>query len=167
MKKPLPWVRVVGQTSVDDETGNRKGRRIMSETAEPPLAGYSVYDPVDPFENRAGPFFWTRQPDGSCRFAVRATRLHCNSYGLVHGGFLMTLMDMTLVATAKASDSDQLVTVSLNSEFLASGREGDLIEASGDVTRRSRSLVFVRGQVTCGDKMLLTASAVLKPIKSS
>ena len=139
---------------------------MTNQVPEPPLPGYLIYDPVDPFETRAGPFYWTRHADGMCRFAVRTTRDHCNSYGMVHGGFLMTMMDLTLVATAKVQDGDQLVTVSLNSEFLASGREGDLIEANGEVTRRSRSLAFVRGQVTCGDRILLTASAVLKPIKS-
>ena len=136
----------------------------MDAEPEPTLPGYTIYDPVDPFENRAGPFFWTGLSDGGCRFAVRATRHHCNSYGMVHGGFLMTLMDLTLVATAKSTQADQLVTVSLNSEFLASGRQGDLIEASGTLTRRGRSLAFVRGQVICGERILLTASAVLKPI---
>jgi acyl-coenzyme A thioesterase PaaI-like protein len=56
------------------------------------------------------------------------------------------------------------VTVSLNSEFITSARKGDIIEARGELLRRTRSLSFVRGQVTCGERTLLAASAVLKPI---
>ena len=136
----------------------------MSETPPPPLPGYTIYDPVDPFENRAGPFFWARLPDGGHHFVLRAEARHCNSHGIVHGGLMMTMIDLTLVIAAKEAPDEQLVTVSLNSEFIASARQGDLIEARGELVRRTRSLAFVRGQVTCGDRSLLTASAVLKPI---
>ena len=33
-------------------------KRIMSDPATSPIPGYALYDPVDPFENHAGPFFW-------------------------------------------------------------------------------------------------------------
>ena len=77
---------------------------------------------------------------------------------------MMTMIDLTMVIAAKSAPDEQLVTVSLNSEFISAGRKGDLIEARGNLVRRTRSLAFVRGQVTCGDQTLLTASAVLKPI---
>ncbi len=136
----------------------------MSELPTPPLPGYTLYDPIDPFENHAGPFFWTRLPDGVNRFALEAAERHCNSHGIVHGGLLMTMIDLTLVATAKTTVNDRFVTVSLNSEFIAASHTGDLIEARGELIRRTRSLAFVRGQITCGDRTLLTASAVLKSI---
>ena len=136
----------------------------MNDAAKPPLPGYTIYDPVDPFENRAGPF-WYAQADGAPpKFAVQVTEQHCNSHGIVHGGLMMTMIDLALVAVSKVAATDRLVTVSLNAEFVASANVGDLIEASGTLTRRTRSLAFARGQVTCGERVLLTASAVLKPI---
>ncbi|MGD1925422.1 MAG: PaaI family thioesterase [Paracoccaceae bacterium] len=138
----------------------------MSEVASPPLTGYEIYDPEDPFENHVGPFWCAQLVDGSHNFVVRADERHCNSHGIVHGGFLMTMIDLTLVMVAKTEADDRLVTVSLNSEFVASARIGDLIEARGELTRRGRSLAFVRGCVSCGDRVLLTASAVLKPMGS-
>ena len=137
----------------------------MTEPLVPPIPGYVVYDPVDPFENRAGPFFWAQLEDGRQHFVLEAASRHCNSHGIVHGGLMMTMIDLTLVITAKQGPDEQLVTVSLNSEFIASALEGDLIEAHGELVRRTRSLAFVRGQIRCGERTLLTASAVLKPIK--
>lgn len=132
--------------------------------AVPPLPGYVIYDPEDPFEMQTGPFWWSRLEDGSDHLVLRAESRHCNTHGIVHGGLMMTMIDLALVAVAKTDPGDKFVTVSLNSEFLSSGREGDLIEARGTLTRKGRSLSFVQGQVTAGDRILLTASAVMKPI---
>ena len=96
----------------------------MNDEQAAQLTGFQVYDPVDPFENRAGPFF-----TGSTRtmpvFALAAERRHCNTYNIVHGGLMMTLIDLTMVA-AKEHRAEQLVNVA-NSEFLASGNTGDVL----------------------------------------
>lgn len=136
----------------------------MTSAVTPPLPGYSIYDPDDPFETMAGPFWCSRLADGSDHFVLQAAERHCNTHGIVHGGLLVTMIDLVLVATSKIEPEDRFVTVSLNSEFLAAGNKGDLIEAQGTLTRRGGSLSFARGQVTCGDRILLTASAVLKSI---
>ena len=137
----------------------------MTEPTPAPLGGYSIYDPVDPYENRSGPFFWRQREDGSHHFILRAEPRHCNRHEIVHGGLMMTMIDLTMVVCAKQQWDEQLVTVSLNSEFVAAGRAGDLIEATGELVRRTGSLAFVRGRVHAGDRTLLTASAVLKPLK--
>ena len=130
-----------------------------------PLPGYTIYDPVDPFENQAGPFFWRQLEDGGHRFALRAEARHCNRYAIVHGGLMMTMIDLAMVVAAKRDRDEQLVTVSLNSEFVAAGREGELIEAEGEVIRRGGSLGFVRGRVFVGERTLLASSAVLKVLR--
>ena len=137
----------------------------MKKSSGPPILGYSIYDPVDPFENLAGPFYWAHEADGAVQFAVKAAARHCNSQGVVHGGFLMTMIDLTLVAVAKHVPEDKFVTVSLSSDFVGSALEGELLMASGELVRRTRSMAFVRGQIICADRVLLTASAVLKLIK--
>lgn len=136
----------------------------MPDTPLPPLEGYAIYDPIDPFENRAGPFFWRQREGGAHHFVCKAEARHCNRHAIVHGGLMMTMIDLTMVVVAKQHRDEQLVTVSLNSEFIAAGREGEIIEAEGEVVRRTRSLAFTRGRVYVGDRTLLTASAVLKPL---
>ena len=129
-----------------------------------PLDGYSIYDPVDPYENHAGPFHWRRLEDGGHHFLLMAESRHCNRYGIVHGGLMMTMIDLAMIVAAKQNREDMLVTVSLNSEFVDSGRAGDLIEGAGELVRRTRGLAFARGRIFSGERTLLNASAVLKII---
>jgi len=137
----------------------------MTDPLAPPLPGYELYDPIDPYENHAGPFFWRRREDGVDHFVLRAEARHCNCHDILHGGLVMTLMDLAMVVAAKEHQDSQVVTVSMSSEFTAAGRAGELIEASGELVRRANSLVFVRGQVHVDDRVLLNASGVYKPLR--
>jgi acyl-coenzyme A thioesterase PaaI-like protein len=77
----------------------------------------------------------------------------------------MTFADFCLFAFAGRELQGPGVTVSFNCEFLDAAREGDLIEASGEVTRAGGSLIFLRGILTCGERSLLTFSATIKRAK--
>ena len=104
--------------------------------------------------------------DGTITFAFLADARHRNTAGTVHGGMLMTFADFALCLTATWDQpGEKCVTVSCNSEFVAPGRPGDLIEASGEVVRRTKSLTFVRGQVYADDRILLNYSAIVKRIR--
>ncbi len=131
----------------------------------PPLDGYTIYDPIDPLENHVGPFFWKELEDSIQHFILKAEARHCNRHEIVHGGLMMTMIDLAMVVAAKETWDEQLVTVSLNSEFVDAGRAGDLIEANGELVRRTGSMAFVRGRVYAGERTLLSSSAVLKRMR--
>ncbi len=131
----------------------------------PPLDGYTIYDPIDPLENHVGPFFWKELEEGIQHFVLKAEARHCNRHEIVHGGLMMTMIDLAMVVAAKETSDEQLVTVSLNSEFVDAGRAGDLIEANGELVRRTGSMAFVRGRVYAGERTLLSSSAVLKRMR--
>ena len=42
------------------------------------------------------------------------------------------------------------------------GYVGELIEATGQVTKAGKSLIFVRGQITTGERLLMTFSGVIR-----
>ena len=130
----------------------------------PPLDGYTIYDPIDPYENHAGPFFW-KEENGVQKFALQAEARHCNRHEIVHGGLMMTMIDLAMVVAAKETWEEQLVTVALNSEFIDAGRAGELVEAEGELVKRTGSMAFVRGRVHVGDRTLLASSAVLKRLR--
>lgn len=136
---------------------------MNEETA--PLDGYVLYDPVDPFENRAGPFFWRQLDDGQNHFVVQAEKRHCNTHGVVHGGLMMTMADLCMAATSKAERADAYVTISFNSEFVSSGFEGDLIGCRGELVRRTNSLAFVRGKIEADERTLFVFSGVMKKMR--
>ena len=126
--------------------------------------GYQAYAYEDPFEDLVGPLGY-KVVDGTISFAFRADDRHRNTGGTLHGGMLMTFADYALCLTAVWDQpGEKCVTVACNCEFVAAGEPGELIEASGEVVRRTRSLAFVRGQIFTGGRVLLTYSGIVKRI---
>ena len=125
--------------------------------------GYQLFEWVDPFEDLVGPLCFKEDESGRLRFAFEATAKHANTSGQIHGGMLMTFADYALCLVAiNGLPGERCVTVSLSCEFTAPGQVGDFIESVAEVVRRTRSLTFVRGQVTAGDRTLLNYSAIVK-----
>ena len=54
------------------------------------------------------------------------------------------------------------VTVQLDSTFIDGAYVGELIEATGQVTKAGKSLIFVRGQINTGERLLMTFSGVIR-----
>lgn len=137
----------------------------MSEVrrTDPP-PGYRVCDmPDGPFTAPLGPLFIREDGAG---FAFRATERHCNAGGVMHGGMLMTFADQTLGLTVqRAVGTIEVATVSLNCDLLDGARPGELVEGEATVTRITRSIVFVRGSVCCGERVVLTASGLWKRLQ--
>lgn len=115
------------------------------------------------FGRAQGRLHWS--PDHK-RFAFRVENRHRNENGVVHGGMLMTLADQVLGLTVvQALGNNPAATVSLNCDFIDGALAGDLIEGEAKVTRITRSVVFVQGQLFCGDRILLNASGLWKRLK--
>ena len=128
--------------------------------------GYRIADPTDPFELGAGPFYRPSDDDLVPEFVLRAEARHCNAFGIVHGGMLMTLTDLAMCATSRTDMRDHSVaTVSYNSEFLAPARSGELIVARAEVLRRTGSFAFMRALVQADGRPVLSCSAVIKLLK--
>ncbi len=125
--------------------------------------GYQLFEFIDPFEEWVGPLCFKVDETGQLRFAFEATPRHANTSGQIHGGMLMTFADFALcLAAIHGLPDERCVTVSMHCEFTAPGEVGDFIESTAEVVRRARSLTFVRGQVTAGDRILLNYSGIVK-----
>lgn len=133
---------------------------------EGPFAGWSTFSRgADPYETLVGPFCF-RVDGGRARCAFQPTGAHLNGAGNIHGGALMSFADFSLFSIAHnaLADGVQAVTLTCNCEFISAGRLDGWVEASGDVLRDTRSLVFVRGLVTQNARTLLAFSGALKKI---
>jgi len=132
-----------------------------------PFAGWSTWSGGrDAYQTLLGPFVFRTEGDSvRCAFQPRAD--HLNGGGAVHGGALMSFADFSLFAIAhKALRDTRAVTVTCNSEFLSAGDSASVIEASGEVLRETRSLIFVRGLVTQASRPVLAFSGTLKKIRA-
>ncbi len=130
--------------------------------SDAPPEGFKLMRDQSPFVDKVGPIYG-RRDEGHWRLAFHAGHEHTNGNGVVHGGMLVTLVDQLFgIFAYLAADRGRVATVSLHSDFVAPGRAGDWIEARGEVTRRSQSLVFIRGALVSGDRTLMTASGTWK-----
>lgn len=127
--------------------------------------GFRTWGSTDPFEDHIGPFYFRREEDGTYRSAFISERKHMNGGGMLHGGLLMSFADFALFVTARDHLEGMGVTVGFNSEFVSGGPENSLIEATGEVTKAAKSLLFVRGKIFSGDTTIMTYSGILKKIR--
>jgi len=126
--------------------------------------GFNAY--VGPIMRKAA---GTDGPSGrEDHYLLHARPEHLNGAKSVHGGMLMAMSDVVLGSTvAHAIDLSPCSTISLSCDFVAAGKLGDTIEGRARVTRRTRSVVFVAGElyVTQEDgsiRTLMTATGIWK-----
>lgn len=121
----------------------------------------------DPAEDHVGPFFFKPEGEGRVHTAFRPRPHHCNTYGGVHGGVLMTFADYTLCLAAMQSEADVVVTVSATCDFLDAAREGELLLGEGQTMRMTGSLAFTRATIRAGERVVMTASGVIKRVRKT
>jgi acyl-coenzyme A thioesterase PaaI-like protein len=115
----------------------------------------------DTFSAHAGPFYFRKGEAPGVGFFAEPR--HVNGGGVVHGGALLTLADMSLWDIARrAIGPFRGVTLTLNGEFLEPGEIGAFIEARGELTKRGKSLLFARGLIVQDGKTLMSFSGTLK-----
>jgi acyl-coenzyme A thioesterase PaaI-like protein len=130
--------------------------------------GWTVWGGEDPFENMAGPFFMKLDKTGGNHLsAFECGPQHMNGGGFMHGGMLMLFADYALFVIAHDELQDtHSVTLTCQTDFLAAAAPiGEVVYAEGEVTRNTRSLVFVRGQVCTGEQVLTTFTGIVKKTK--
>lgn len=120
---------------------------------------------TDAFEDMTGPFVYRVEDNGKIRCAFKAGKQHMNGGGFMHGGCLMTFADYALFCIAtRELESQPGVTLTFSSEFIATAQAGDLIEATGEVVKAGKSVIFLRGEIFTGSRMLMTFSGVIKRV---
>ena len=128
-----------------------------------PWAGWKTW-PQDTFETRTGPFYMRRGEDGrvTCRFIAEPR--HMNGGGFMHGGCFMTFADFACFSMLDGVVDGPSVTVNLSADYLSSAKPGDMMEATGEVTRAGGRLIYVRGIITANGKPALSFSSVITRI---
>lgn len=117
---------------------------------------------IDPFEIHVGPVFETGER-GSRRFFLEIDQRHVNGRGVIHGAMLMTFADLALGQAAwDATGNASVVTVNMQSQFLKTARPGDVISVLPVVVRRTRSLIFLRGDFEVAGEAIFIASSIWK-----
>ncbi len=98
------------------------------------------------------------------QFKATVQDFHLNPGGITHGGFLMSLMDsgMGTAAHRVLGAQKRAATISLDVKFISASTTGDILLGSAKVLKKTRSLVFMQGEIRCGERLISTAEGIWK-----
>tara|TARA_R110000824_G_scaffold118960_16_gene272459 strand:- start:43851 stop:44282 length:432 start_codon:yes stop_codon:yes gene_type:complete len=116
------------------------------------------------FGGFAGPVMGGKEEKGPL-FLFDIASQHLNGDDRLHGGMMMSLMSIVLGevastgATAKNADA-KTRALSLNCDFVSAGEAGERVEGRAEITRATRTVMFISGTLTVGERVLMTATGV-------
>jgi acyl-coenzyme A thioesterase PaaI-like protein len=109
---------------------------------------------------------WAKRLETGWRYGFLTTPEHANPQGAVHGGMLVTFFDHGLSMLAwEAANRQPCVTVQLNTHFLGAVEPGAFAELDGEITRRTRALVFVRGLLRVEGREVAAADGIWRVLQ--
>jgi uncharacterized protein (TIGR00369 family) len=109
-----------------------------------------------------GPF-WSKPDSDNRLYGMVAEARHLNRQNIMHGGMMMTFADHTMaMASAAASGGRTQATIQLDTQFIDAVREGDFLVGECRVVRQTRSLMFMAGTFTVGERTCAVSSGVWK-----
>ncbi|HZG44740.1 MAG TPA: PaaI family thioesterase [Allosphingosinicella sp.] len=134
--------------------------------ADPDHPGWLTWDVSGPqrFNNAIGKLLVRRGEDGRGWCRMFPEQAHSNLGDKVHGGALMTFIDMALYAGGAMAGANvaQAVTLDCSVQFLSPGELGEPLDAELELLSETGRLVFVRGRVVQGGRLVATYSACLR-----
>ena len=94
--------------------------------------------------------------DGTARLSLPVEPEFTNSMGTVHGGVIMSLLDVALCTAARTlhPESIGVVTIDMSTAFIGGGK-GARLAAEARVLRNGRSTIFVEGEAKNDDGSLV------------
>ena len=136
----------------------------MANATVPVPAGYTEVFPEAGFNAYVGPVW--RSPDGS-EYLFDVREVHLNGGGSLHGGMGMALADIIMGRTVRdALDGAKALTISLSCDIVSGSKLGDRFVGRATITRRTRSIVFIAGELSVAGKPILTATGIWKILGS-
>jgi acyl-coenzyme A thioesterase PaaI-like protein len=118
------------------------------------------------FMQHNGGLHFRKISEAEYQFKAQIQDIHLNLGGSTHGGFIMSLLDsgMGTAAHRVLGPQARAATISLDVKFISGSGTGDMLMGTAKILKKTRSLVFVQGEVRCGEKLISTAEGIWKVI---
>ena len=117
-----------------------------------------------PFVSHLG-FDLTRFEGGESSIVYAPKPEHLNSFGVTHGGAVMTLMDVTMATAARSVQPDMgVVTIEMKTSFMRAAK-GPLV-AKGKLIHRTATMAFTEASIFDAEgKICSHATGTFKYVK--
>lgn len=109
--------------------------------------------------------------DGTARCLLDIGAQHGNRHGSLHGGIIACMLDNAMgfaaSLTGDAAGDTKFMTISMNTQFMAPAREGQVV-ATGTIVGGGRNLLFAEGEVVDDSgRVIATATGVYKRVREA
>lgn len=127
---------------------------------------YRLLNRNSSFSDLTGPFYEKVVDERHVGIGVRVKATQLNKVGVAHGGLIMTVADNAFGdAILNAHDEPvAFVTMSLTCEFMSPVHEGDWLEATVDIQRKGKRVIFANCDLRVGEKKVAFATALFSLI---
>ncbi|WP_188761759.1 PaaI family thioesterase [Sandarakinorhabdus glacialis] len=132
-----------------------------------PNAGWTRWrrDPDGRFASLLGDFYFREGETSGVECKMETDRRHSNGLGYIHGGFIMSFIDMAMFAFIfRQLENHAAVTLSCATDFLSAGIVGKPIEATGEILKETGKMLFVRGLVTQDGENVASFTGTMRKI---
>ena len=132
--------------------------------------GYTLHTRTSPLTSPWAPIY-RNVTERSVFLGVYLREVHCNSRGLVHGGFIAALADNTMgycagkAIAADGRDIKSLVTINLAIDYLGSAKLGQWMSWEPEMLKATRTIAFVEALVKADSIPVARANATFKIIE--
>ena len=139
----------------------------MGDAPQTPPTGFKPHIRRSPFTDPFEPLY-ARIAEDQYSLGTYLCEVHCNSRGLVHGGFLAALADNAMglscgLALGRADRTVRgMVTVNLSIDYVGQAKVGDWLETDSGVIKLGGSLAFMETRLMSGQMVIARANAVFK-----
>ena len=136
-------------------------------TNTPPPKGFAQHFKSSLFTNPWEPLY-SKVMKNHVSMGTWLRDVHCNSRGIVHGGFVSTIADnamgLTCVEGLKSQERKvtSLVTISLNVDFVGMAKLGDWLQTNSQIVKLTRSLGFISCHLTANEEIIARATSTYK-----
>ena len=135
---------------------------------DPDNPGWFTWQLIDP--TRFNTFMFRKlivrtDPDGKARLRMFPERHHTNLKGVLHGGTVLSLIDVGLFACSRMLgiiEAGTAVTLDLSTQFIGGGLEGKPCDAVTELLKETRRLVFLRGVVEQEGELIAAFSGTIR-----
>ena len=133
---------------------------------DPDHPGWWSWDVADTdrFNGTLGKLLVRADAPGRATCRMFPERRHSNLGDMVHGGAILTFIDMAFFAAGRLAGADVMraVTLDCSVRFLSPGLIGIPLDAEVELLRETRRLAFFAGKVRQGEDLVAAFSGALR-----